>query len=138
MSDLPSGDLAELIAEVKIRQTLARYCHTIDDGDFAALGECFAPDAELDAFGRIRNGREAATSLLAKAMPPEARGKHMTVNTVITHLPASEDGAARASVLSDFAFVAKDGSILTGRYADEFVTVGGQWLIARRTIALGG
>ena len=138
MSDLPASDLAELIAEAKIRQTLARYCHTIDDGDFAALGECFVPDVVLDAFGRTRNGREAATALLAKALPPEARGKHLTGNTVITHLPAGEDGAARASVLSDFAFVSKDGSVLTGRYADEFVTVQGQWLIAKRTVALGG
>ncbi len=136
MPDMPEH--AALAAEAAIRRTLARYCHAIDDGDLAALAGCFAPGAELEAFGRTRSGREAVTALLAKAMPPESRGKHLTVNTVIGAMGAGGDGVTRASVLSDFAFVARDGSLTTGRYSDTFVLVGQDWLIGRREIRIGG
>lgn len=138
MPDATANTLRQLAAENGIRRTLARYCHTIDDGDFAALAECFAPEAELEAFGRTRSGRDALTSLLAKAMPPENRGKHLTGNTVIGELIAGDDGDVTADVVSDFAFVGPDGSITTGRYADEFVSIDGRWLIARREIVLRG
>lgn len=138
MSDLQAHALERLHAEYGIRRTLATYCHAIDDGDFDVLAGCFTADAELDAFGRTRNGRDAVTALLAKAMPPESRGKHLTANTVMADPAAGDDGALRASVLSDFAFIGPDGSMITGRYADEFVNADGGWLIAKRTIAIRG
>jgi 3-phenylpropionate/cinnamic acid dioxygenase small subunit len=133
MSDQQDA-IARLIVEAGIRATLARYCHTIDDGELEALGECFTDDVELEAFGRTRNGREAVVALLAKAIPPENRGKHLTGNTVLT---MGED-ANRASVVSDFAFVGKDSSIMAGRYIDEFVVADDGWRIAKRTISLNG
>ncbi len=138
MSDLPENSVARLIADAEIRRTLARYCHLIDDGDFDGLGGCFAAEASIEAFGRTRDGREAVIALLAKAMPPANRGKHLTCNTVVSDAAASDDGSLRASALSDFAFVGPDGSIVTGRYADEFIRTDGTWLIARRTIAIKG
>lgn len=138
MSDHQAHALERLHAEYGIRRTLATYCHAIDDGDFETLAGCFASDAELEAFGRTRNGRDAVTALLAKAMPPESRGKHLTCNTVVADPSPSDDGALRASVLSDFAFIGPDGSMITGRYADEFVSADDAWLIARRTIAIAG
>jgi 3-phenylpropionate/cinnamic acid dioxygenase small subunit len=128
MSDQQDA-IAKLLIEAGIARTLARYCHTIDDGEFEALGECFTDDAELEAFGRTRNGRQAAVGLLAKAMPPESRGKHLITNTLV-----SETAEGKASVVSDFAFVGKDSSIMTGRYVDEFVATDGAWRIAKRTI----
>lgn len=131
MSDQQDA-IARLIAEAGIRATLARYCHTIDDGDFDALGECLTEDVELQAFGRTRNGREAAVGLLAKAMPPESRGKHLICNTLAT---VSDN---KADVVSDFAFIGKDSSIMTGRYIDEFTGADDGWRIAKRTITLNG
>src|SRR6185437_5371042 len=130
MSDQQDA-IARLIVEAGIGRTLARYCHNIDDGEFEALGACFTEDTELEAFGRTRNGREAAVGLLAKAMPPEARGKHLITNTLV-----SEDGEGKANAVSDFAFVGKDSSVMTGRYIDTFVAAGGGWQIAKRTISL--
>lgn len=123
--------LARLAADAEIRRTLAEYCHHIDDGDFAAFGECFTEQAEIIAFGRTRNGRQVVSAFMAKAMPAEARGKHLTTNTVITH-----SGDGRASSVSDFAFVGPDGSLATGRYLDELAEEDGRWRIARREIAL--
>src|SRR5579862_7555871 len=137
MSDQQDA-IARLIVEAGIGRTLARYCHTIDDGEFDALGECFTEDTELEAFGRTRNGREAAVGLLAKAMPPENRGKHLITNTVVSAVEEGEAGEGKASVVSDFAFVGKDSSIMTGRYIDEFAATDDGWKIAKRTIALNG
>jgi hypothetical protein len=130
MSDQQDA-IARLLAEAGIGRTLARYCHSIDDGELEALGECFTDDTELEAFGRTRNGREAAVGLLAKAMPPENRGKHLICNTLVT---VADEG--KASVVSDFAFIGKDSSIMTGRYIDEFVATDAGWTIAKRQISL--
>ncbi len=132
MSDQQDA-IAKLIVEAEIRAALARYCHNIDDGEFEALGDCFTEDTELEAFGRTRNGREAAVGLLAKAMPPENRGKHLITNTLV-----SEAGEGKASVVSDFAFVGKDSSVMTGRYIDEFAATDSGWQIAKRQISLNG
>lgn len=142
MSDQQDA-IARLLTEAGIGRTLARYCHTIDDGEFEALGECFTDDIELEAFGRTRNGREAAVGLLAKAMPPEARGKHLITNTLVSIAGEGVAGEGvpsedQASVVSDFAFVGKDSSVMTGRYLDEFVATDDGWKIAKRTIALNG
>lgn len=133
MSDMPEHALA---AEAAIRRTLARYCHAIDDGDSAALGACFAGGAELDAFGTNRSGRDAVTAFLTKLIPPESRGKHLTLNTVVGALATGDDGSASASVLSDFLFIGPDKSIMTGRYADQFARVDGDWLISKREIVM--
>jgi hypothetical protein len=138
MSELSEPALARLTAESEIGRTLARYCHTIDDGDLEGLGACFAPDAELNAFGRTRNGRDAITALLAKAVPPENRRKHLSSNVVIAIAAPDADGEPRASVLSDFLFIAKDGSMITGRYVDEFVRLADGWVIAKRAIEING
>jgi hypothetical protein len=138
MSDLHEQAVAKLLADAEIRRTLGRYCHTIDDGDFEGLAACFAADAELDAFGRTRNGREAVIALLAKAMPPESRGKHLTCNSVVDDPEVGDDGVLRAGVLSDFSFIGPDGSTTTGRYADEFVHADGAWRIGKRVITFTG
>jgi 3-phenylpropionate/cinnamic acid dioxygenase small subunit len=138
MSDLHEQAVAKLLADAEIRRTLARYCHTIDDGDFEGLAECFAADAELDAFGRTRNGREAVIALLTKAMPPESRGKHLVCNSVVDGAEEGDGGVLRAGVLSDFCFIGPDGSAKTGRYADEFVHSDGAWRIAKRAITFTG
>lgn len=135
---MPQDELAMLTAQAQIGRVLARYCQALDDGDLDALGECFTEGAVLEAFGRTRTGRQEATALLAKAMPPERRGTHLTVNTVIGNLRTAPDGSGRATALSDFAFVAPDGTVTTGRYADEFVAVAGTWQISSRQVTLRG
>ncbi|MDA8321306.1 MAG: nuclear transport factor 2 family protein [Actinomycetota bacterium] len=136
MAQMPEDVLARLAAEAAIREVLARYCHAIDDGDLAALGACFADDAELHAFGRERTGREAITALLDKALPADRRGKHLTTNTVIDDVAAGPDGNPRAHARSDFAFLGPDGSTTTGRYEDDLAAVGGHWRITTRRIML--
>lgn len=121
-------------AELAIRRTLAAYCQSCDDGRFDDLGACFTTDARVVVLGREVTGREAITSWMAGAMPPEKRGRHLTVNSLIT-----VDGE-RAGAVSDFAFLAltPDGPRIStaGRYYDELRLADGEWLIARREISL--
>ena len=118
-----------------VRRTLAAYGQACDDGRFEDFGECFAEDAVVRVLGRELVGRASIRAWMTAAQPPERRGTHVTVNTVIDDL-----GDGRASAVSDFLFVARsdDGFAIssTGRYLDELVEVDGQWLFASREIVL--
>ncbi|MHB1593311.1 MAG: nuclear transport factor 2 family protein [Streptosporangiaceae bacterium] len=136
MARMPDDVLARLAAEAAIRDVLARYCHAVDDGDLAALGACFADDAELHAFGRERSGREAITALLDKVIPAGQRGKHLTSNIVIGEIVPDPGGNPTAHARSDFAFLGPDGSATTGRYEDDLTATDGNWRITTRRILL--
>jgi len=120
--------------EEAVRRTIARYCQTCDDGRFDEFGECFAADAVMTVLGREVRGREAIRDWIAAAMPPEKRGKHVAVNTVID--VGDRAGAVRAS--TDYLFVARTEKgprvTTTGRYVDTFVRDGDRWLFQTRDI----
>ena len=119
--------------EAAVRATIARYCQTCDDGRFAEFGECFARDAVLAVMGREVRGREAIVDWIAAAMPPEKRGKHVAVNTLV-----DVDAAGAVSASTDYLFVARTEKgpriTTTGRYRDTFVRDGDRWLIQTRHI----
>jgi len=120
--------------ELGIRRTLAAYCVLVDDGDFAAVAELFAPDGSFAYRGEVASGRDAVLRWFEENHPPEQRGKHVCVNPLI-----DIDGT-RAKVVSDFVFLRFiDGTLTTkfvGRYVDAFVRVDGHWRIERRDIAV--
>jgi 3-phenylpropionate/cinnamic acid dioxygenase small subunit len=119
--------------EDQIRRTLAQYCHCCDDGDFDALLELFAPDAELTYRDRFCRGRAQVRAFYDELQgKPDQRGKHMTANALV------DVAGAEASVVSDFLFVRFVAGALvpvfTGRYRDRFARSAGRWRIARREI----
>lgn len=126
----------ELAAEAGIRRTLARYCQTCDDGRFEEFAACFTDDAVMTALGNEVKGRAAIQAWMAKAMPPERRGRHVTVNSVI------DVSGDTATATSDFVFLAiaegKFRVTSAGRYRDELRRVDGDWQFARRDIELLG
>lgn len=125
----------------EIRNLLGRYCDLMDAGDFAAVGALFADGRLADDRGRpLAEGAEAVAAFYAagtKRHDGTPRTKHLVVNTV---LEPGDDGAmvARSSYL---VLQATDGlplqPIITGRYVDRFVRVGGDgdgggWRFAER------
>lgn len=130
--------LARLLAESEVRRTIAEYCQCCDDGRFDEFGECFAPDAVVVVMGREVVGREAIVAWISKAMPAEKRGKHVTINPLITIAP---DGM-QATAGVDYLFVAKSGSgphmTTAGRYLDVFTPHADRWVFARREITFLG
>lgn len=129
--------LDRLIAEAEIRRTIGDYCQSCDDGRFADYAACFTPDAEvLLGSAVVATGRTGIEAWITRAMPPEQRGMHVTVNTLITW---TAERSALAT--TDFLFLARGegGPRITsaGRYVDTFAPAeGGRWLFARREIRL--
>ena len=119
--------------ELAIRRTLAAYCQHLDDGDFGALAHQFTTDGSFAYGQQGANGRAELEAWFAANNPPERRGKHMTMNTIID----LEGDSAKA--WSDFAFLGfvKESirPLFTGRYHDDFVRAEGRWLIRRRVVA---
>ena len=118
--------------ELAIRRTLALYCHRCDDGDFAELVDQFTTDGSFAYLGEVVTGREQLRAWFESKQPPDRRGKHLTMNTVV-----DIDGD-RAHAVSDFVFLRLvDGSpspAVAGRYRDELHCVTGRWLIDRREV----
>jgi hypothetical protein len=118
--------------ELAIRRTLAIYCHRCDDGDFAELVDQFTTDGSFAYLGEEVTGHEQLRAWFESKQPPDRRGKHLTMNTVV-----DIDGD-RAHAVSDFVFLRLvDGSpspAVAGRYRDELHCVNGRWLIDRREV----
>ncbi len=127
--------------EEGIRRTLALYSQLCDDGRFDEFGQLFTADAVFRVLGREHVGRDAIEAFMASAQPPEARGRHITSNTVIE----LEREADIAGVTTDYLFVAAmpsgGGFAITsvGRYHDEMVRgPHDEWLFSSREIVFLG
>jgi ketosteroid isomerase-like protein len=120
--------------ELTILRTLASYCQRCDDGDFPALVDLFAPDGTFTYRGHSPSGRAALERWFAEHYPPNRRGKHLTMDSVI------DITGDRATAVSDFMLLGvTDGAIsveAAGRYRDAFVRSGDRWLIERRDVEL--
>ena len=126
------ADMTALADELAIRRTLSSYCHRCDDGDFARLVDQFTRDGALVFGDEVVTGRAELLAWFERNQPAELRGKHLMTNTVV------EVEGDRASALSDFVFLrVVDGGprpAVAGRYRDELVRVGDEWLLERRDI----
>jgi 3-phenylpropionate/cinnamic acid dioxygenase small subunit len=127
------GDIA-VADELAIRRTLAAYCQHLDDGDFSAVAHQFTPDGSITFGDRGgATGRAEIEAWYAERNPPERRGRHLTLNTIV------DLEGDHATAWSDFAFlgfvVGELRPLFAGRYHDEFVRAEGGWLIARRVAA---
>ena len=119
--------------EQEIRRLLAQYCHHCDDGDFGALLQLFAADAELVYGERLCRGRAEVRAFFEDLQGTAVqRGKHITANAIV------DVTGDQASALSDFLFLrfvaGELTPVFTGRYHDRFAREGDRWCIARREI----
>jgi uncharacterized protein (TIGR02246 family) len=122
--------------EDAVRRTLAEYCQTVDDGRFEEFAALWAPEAVVRLPGQEVRGREAIRAWIEAAQPPERRGRHLTLNTVLDDV-----GAAEVTAVSDFVFLGRGERWevrVVGRYHDELVPLGGRWVFRARTIEMPG
>ena len=119
--------------EDEIRRTIAQYAHFCDDGRFDEWADLYTEDATFSAIGQTCKGREAIKEWIVKAQPPEARGKHVCINTVID----TEGGEADA--WTDFVFITQDhATSRIGRYHDRLVKGRDRWRFLERRIVFMG
>ena len=124
--------IARLEARAEIAELLTRYAFLIDDHEFEALGELFAPDARFGSPGRTHAGREAIVAnyrVLGEAYPitlHEARG------FVLEFL---DDDHARGEVLGFSEQASRGSTVVTSfRYHDEYVRLDRRWRFASRQV----
>ena len=121
-----------------IRRVLALYCMLCDDGRFEEWAELFTEDATFTVMGGTHTGRAELQAFMAAAQPPETRGKHVAVSSVIE---LTADGAR---AWTDYIFVGKVGEkrrlgvTSAGRYHDHLRQEDGTWRISAREIVFMG
>jgi uncharacterized protein (TIGR02246 family) len=124
--------MARLEARAEIAELLARYAFLLDDHEFEAVGELFAPDARFGSPGSTHVGREAIVAnyrALGEVYPitlHEARG---------FVLELLDDDHARGEVLGFSEQASDRNTVVTSfRYADEYVRLDGRWRFASRQV----
>jgi hypothetical protein len=113
------------------------YARFADEGRSDDMVTLFAEDGVMDVGARVAHGREELAQFFGPSRPPKdarQRTKH-----VITNVQVTEYAPDRASVLSYFQVLAKQGLTSWGRYIDEVARgADGEWRIARRVVAVDG
>jgi uncharacterized protein (TIGR02246 family) len=124
--------IARLEDRAEIAELLARYAFLIDDHDFEALGELFAPDARFGSPGSTHVGREAIVAnyrALGDLYPVtlhEARG---------FVLDFVDDDTAHGEVLGFSEQASGQHTVITSfRYSDSYVRLDGRWRFAARQV----
>jgi hypothetical protein len=129
-------ELAFTAAVEGIRQTMAAYCHALDDGRTDDVVALFCPDAKIDFEGQgTYEGIDAIRQAYA-GWAPRGPQRHLVLNT---HVTAPEDG--RLHAVSDLVFLGKGESrwavSMVGRYDDMFRRDDGVWHNPRRRATFG-
>jgi 3-phenylpropionate/cinnamic acid dioxygenase small subunit len=130
----------ELAAREQIRDTIARYAHCADGGQFDELVELFVPDGVLEIEGQPpHRGRAAIKAFVtgvgldlaaATAVP---RIRHHVGNVVIELY-----GRERATSGCYFLAVTDRGVDHWGRYRAKLVDTEDRWRFARRQVRTDG
>ena len=110
-----------------IAQLLARYCHIVDDKQWASLLDVFADDGSMTVTGLYETHRGDAELRVLYSETMNHPLAHHSTSVVV--LEATED-AARA--VSKWVTVRDDGLTGTGVYADDLVRTANGWRIAAR------
>lgn len=124
--------VARLEARAEIQDLLVRYTFLIDDHEFEALGELFAPDARFGSPGSSHVGRDdivANYRRLGELYPitlHEARGN-------VIEFRDEEHASGRVVGFSEQAN-AQHTVITSFRYDDEYVRLDGRWYFAVREV----
>ncbi|WP_415853286.1 nuclear transport factor 2 family protein [Sinomonas sp. G460-2] len=146
-ADEGSGKELTATDHEEIRQLLARYCFTLDFGDYDGFVECFTEDGVFGAptsHDPVRGSkrlREFAVNVDTKV---QGHARHSSVSLVI-------EGDSQKARVASYGFIPMDYGTprqwnqrdnatvgTTGIYHDEVVKVDGRWRFARRTFSYDG
>ena len=136
-------EMWELVARERIRDSLARYNWSGDALRLDELAGAFCPDGVLEVRGEEpKRGRDAIIGFLggvapgSRPVPADApTGTKRIVRHNLTNVRFVELTPERARVSSYFTVVTEIGLDHYGRYRDEFVPVGDEWLIEHRFVS---
>lgn len=115
----------------ELHDLVVAYFRATDDDDYAAMADCFAPDAEFTASGFAGDaGRDAIIAFLRTARGSMGQTVH-TPNFV--QLGFDGDDCASGLVGAHLELGLGDDTVYAAvRYLDEYRRHEGRWVIARR------
>jgi hypothetical protein len=134
-------ELWELVARESIRDLVARYNLSSDSGRIDAVMQLFAPDAVVDAAGKLFSGRDGiqgmfeAAGVDLKTTRQTARPayiRHFTSNLQIDLMSPTE-----ATSRCYYLVLMADGLDHWGRYIDQY-RCDERWYFSHRRITLDG
>lgn len=117
-----------------MRELTAIYARAIDEKDYAAIAECFTPDAvaQYNGFSLVLNGREEIVAHMRKALDPLSATQHMFTNFII------EGDGASATLSCDILAQHLPGGttdretyLAGGRYRVELRKAAERWQFAK-------
>ncbi len=123
-------------AESAVRDLVARYCMSIDDGRFDDFEGLWVSDAQMHVMGTTHQGPAAIRRFMEEAQPSERRGRH----SIASHLMDIDAGAGTGRGWVDYVFFDTAGAATSiGRYHDLYARdVEGRWRFALREIVFQG
>jgi hypothetical protein len=133
----------ELAAREAVRETIARYAHAVDRGEFDDAAACFAETGVLDIKGAGRHeGRAAIAEVFAGAGRKLAS---TATNALVRHHVSSisidvDVTAGRGTARSYFFVVTEIGPDHWGTYRDslERDDASGRWVFSERKVTVDG
>jgi uncharacterized protein (TIGR02246 family) len=127
-------DLAKLAAAWEIEQLMAHYLERVDARDPEGAAATFTEDGVADYLtGRTYQGRERIARVLGGILGHFERTSHHMSNHQVR---IAGDTARAITYVYAFHRLAATGGTwhFWGRHVDRLVKVGGEWLIAERTL----
>ncbi len=120
--------------QVAITELYGRYSTSFDGGDGAGCVELFTENGTFTMTGREPVAGRAALTQFFVAAAERSAGIHHTVSNILVEKVSVDRARGSAHVLA----VRVDGDTVRlaalGRYRDEFVKVGGRWLVHTRCV----
>ncbi len=129
-------DSAEIEAFVAISQVKARYCRTLDAGDWEAFSGLFTEDLVLEVPGvEPIHGRDNAVAFIKSALENATTAHHVHAPEIELH----GDEARVVFAMQDrntWGEPGKGGRIQRGygQYHERYVRVDGEWKIANQKL----
>jgi uncharacterized protein (TIGR02246 family) len=122
-------------AAQEISQLYARYADAVWWHDYAAFGQCFAPDGEWRISGLELRGRAEITATIERILA-RLRKVRIVVGTPILYFGDDGTASGRIHMTEHCAWKNGDTNISLGTYYDRYALVDGRWLFAWRLFAM--
>lgn len=135
-------DLAELLIRESVRDTVARYNASGDQGDVDGLARCFTPDGTLAVVGTEpwvgHHGIRAGLAARLSRAPGDERPPVAHLHHCVTGLHFVSVAPDEVRTVAYFSALTQIGLDHWGRYRDRLVPVGERWLFALREVKVDG
>ncbi len=131
------ASLDELREELAVREALARYTYSFDQGDLDAVMTFFTDDCVVtDRHGTIHKGIDEARANYAKLIDTVPRRFHVWSSVVVRLSDGLQDGWRISYFYAYLEPTGEPPEAVGGPVVDRMVKVNGEWRIRERSVTV--